>query len=362
MTKSIKLLLIACLLLASPGTFAKKKAVPPAQRWTEEKANAWYAGQPWLTGCNYIPASAVNQIEMWSADTYDANQIDKELGWAQKLGFNTMRVFLSSVVYANEPDGFKSRIDNFLTICKQHGIRPHFVFFDDCWAPESHYGKQPAPKTGIHNSGWVRDPSMSLREDTVRLYADLGKYVKDILTTFGADDRILMWDLYNEAGNNQQKTMSLPLLRKVFEWARQCNPSQPVTACIWKVNDDFQPLNRFILDNSDVISYHNYLPQANHKEEVDFLKIFGRPLVCTEYMARKRGSTFSSIMPMLKKEKVVAINWGFVAGKTNTIFAWNEPIPDGSEPELWFHDIYRPDGSPFDADEVSLIKKLNGVK
>lgn len=362
MSKTFKLALLLCLLTMSMGSFAKKKVQQPvAQRWTVEKANAWYASKPWLRGCNYIPANAINQIEMWSRDTYDAKQIDKELTWAQELGFNTMRVFLSSVVYANDPDGMKQRMDNFLSICQKHGIQPLFVFFDDCWNPEATYGKQPEPKTGIHNSGWLRDPSMSLRKDTVKLYQSLSTYVKDILTTFGKDERILLWDLYNEPGNNGLTTQSLPLLRKVFEWARQANPSQPVTACVWNTAADFQPLNKFVLDNSDVISYHNYSPQASHRDEIDYLSICGRPLVCTEYMARKQGSTFSSIMPLLKERKVVAINWGFVAGKTNTIYAWSTPMPQGGEPELWFHDILRPDGSPFSQDEVDFIKKINGV-
>ena len=251
-------------------------------------------------------------------------------------------------------------MNDFLTICDRHGIRPLFVFFDDCWNAESSYGKQPEPKVGIHNSGWVRDPSMSLRKDTVTLYKNLSIYVKDILTTFGQDKRILLWDLYNEPGNSDQKTASLPLLRKVFEWARQVNPSQPLTAGIWNLGKDFAPLNAFQLENSDVISYHNYDPAYKHSEEIKYLQALNRPLVCTEYMARRGGSLFSSVMPLLKANKVVAINWGFVSGKTNTIYAWGTPVPDGHEPELWFHDIYRQNKTPFDPEEIKIIKKLNG--
>src|SRR5574344_550196 len=201
-----------------------------SQRWSEEKANEWYSKLPWMSGCDYIPATAINQIEMWSEDTYDSKEIDKELGWAQDLGFTTMRVFLSSVVYKNDSKGLKKRMDDFLDICKKHGIKPMFVFFDDCWNEESSYGKQPLPKTGIHNSGWVQDPSVSLRKDTVKLYEDLGRYVTDIVKTFADDERILLWDLYNEPGNRDHFTSSLPLLKKTFEWARSAKPSQPLTA------------------------------------------------------------------------------------------------------------------------------------
>lgn len=331
-----------------------------ATRWSEEKANAWYAELPWLRGCDYIPSSAINQIEMWSGDTYDEAQIEKEMEWAEDLGFNTMRVYLSSVVWQNDPEGIKSRMDNFLTKANNHGIRPLFVFMDDCWNAESHYGKQPEPKPGVHNSGWVRDPSDSLRADTVAMFASLEPYVKDILTYFAKDERILLWDMYNEPGNSEYFEKSLPLLKKTFEWAREVNPSQPITAGIWNLNRKFDALNAFQLQNSDVISYHNYSTCKNHKTEIEYLRVFNRPLVCTEYMNRRDSSFFQTVMPMLKAEKVVAINWGFVSGKTNTIFAWDQPMPDVKEPPVWFHDIYRQDGTPFSQEEIDTIKSLTG--
>jgi hypothetical protein len=354
------LVLCSLCLFSFNAIYAQRRGMNHSFRWSEEKAQQWYAQQPWMAGCDYIPASAINQIEMWSKDTFDAKQIDKELGWAEGLGFNTLRVFLSSVVWENDATGFKSRINEFLTICHKHGIRPMFVFFDDCWNAESKYGKQPAPKPGVHNSGWIQDPSVSLRADTVKLYDVLGKYVKDIMTSFANDSRILMWDLYNEPGNSGHDMTSLPLLKRVFRWARESNPSQPITSGIWYFK--CPALNAFQLNHSDVISYHNYDKEADHATEIKYLKMLNRPLVCTEYMARRNNSRFQTIMPLLKKEKVVAINWGFVSGKTNTIFAWDTPLPNVKEPELWFHDIFRQDGTPFDQKEVDCIKSLTGKK
>ena len=158
-----------------------------------------------MAGADYINADAINQIEMWSGDTYNHDQIDKEPSWAEGLDFKTLRVYLSSVVYENDPEGLKQRMDDFLTICQGHVIRP---------------------------------------------------------------------------------------------------------------------------------------------------------LICTEYMARRNNSLFQTIMPMLKAHKVAAINWGFVAGKTNAICAWDEPLPDLQEHPLWFHDIYRQDGTPFSQEEVDSIKAL----
>ncbi len=326
--------------------------------WTKEKAAAWYANQPWLIGANFQPSTAINQVEMWSADSFDAPTIDKELGWAEELGFNLMRVYLSSEVWKNDPQGLKKRIDEYLTISDKHGIKTLFVIFDDCWNEETIAGKQPAPKPGVHNSGWVQDPAVSLRADTAKLYPVLEKYVKDIISSFKDDKRILLWDLYNEPGNSQHGINSLPLLRNVFKWARQPNPTQPLTAGVWYFETN--ELNVFQLQNSDVISYHNYVNENEHQLWINLLKTYDRPLICTEYMARRNNSRFQNILPLLKRNHVGAINWGFVSGKTNTIFAWDEPRPDEKEPPLWFHDIYRQDKTPFDPSEVEFIKKITG--
>jgi hypothetical protein len=326
------------------------------KKWSNAKANSWYKTYKWLSGANYIPATAINQLEMWQTDTFDPKTIDKEFGYAENIGFNTMRVFLHSLAWKQDPTGFKKHINEFLIIANKHHIKPLFVFFDDCWNKEPKIGKQPDPKPGIHNSGWMQDPGQPASENAAN-YPLLKKYVQDILTTFGNDKRILLWDLYNEPGNSGKGIKSLPLLKKVFEWAREVSPSQPVTSGVWDWN--LTELNTFQLGNSDVITYHNYDKEPDHLKVIKFFKVFDRPLICTEYMARTRNSLFETVMPMLKKQNVAAINWGFVAGKTNTIYAWDTPMPNGDEPKTWFHDIFRNDGTPYSPDEVALIKKLN---
>lgn len=324
--------------------------------WTAEKANAWYDEHKWLTGSDYIPNTAINQLEMWQAATFDPATIDKELSWAENIGFNTMRVFLHSIAWEEDHQGFKNRVDSFLMIANKHHIQPMFVFFDDCWNKVPHAGKQPAPKPGIHNSGWVQDPGQPASNDT-SIFPGLEKYVKDVMGTFAHDKRILLWDLYNEPGNSGKGDSSLNLLSKIFQWARDVNPDQPISAGIW--NWDYEKLNEFQIQNSDIVTYHDYEELPWHLRVVQMLKVTGRPLICTEYMARTRNSLFSTILPMLKKENVGAINWGFVSGKTNTIYAWDTPMPGGEEPKVWFHDIFREDGTPYKQDEVDLIKKLN---
>jgi hypothetical protein len=354
--KNLIILLIVSFIMTSCTEQAEEKSTVH-DRWSIEQTKTWKETAGWMSGCNFQPSTAINQLEMWQEETFDPETIDRELGWASELGFNMMRVYLHSYAWKQDPEGFKDRMNRYLTISRSHGIYTTFVFFDDCWNPVSKPGPQPLPKTGIHNSGWIQDPSVDLRSDTTSLYPWLEEYVKDILNTFSDDSRVVIWDLYNEPGNSGHLNKSLPLLKNVFKWAREVNPSQPLTVGIWHL--DLHDLNKFQIENSDIISYHQYEDKEKHLVWIKFLKFQGRPLMCGEYMARHFNSTFQNILPMLKEEDIIAINWGFVAGKTNTIYKWDEPVTDGSEPDLWFHDILRKDGTPYDTTEIKTIRSIN---
>jgi hypothetical protein len=364
--KNIALLLLGGALLGAPLAQAQKvktktkgtaAAPAPSQagRWSVAKANAWYQTHPWMTGANFIPSTAINQLEMWQAATFDSQTIDKELGWAEAIGFNTMRVFLHNLAWQQDPVGFKKRVSDYLAIADKHHIGTVFVFFDDCWNKTAQPGTQPAPKPGIHNSGWLQDPGDPASRDSATFMA-LKPYVTDVLTSFAHDKRIVLWDLYNEPGNSGKGTASLPLLRNTFAWAEAVRPDQPLSAGLW--NWDFKALNAFQALHSDVITYHDYNEAPAHQRVIELLQTHGRPLMCTEYMARPRNSRFVNILPLLKKYNVAALNWGLVAGKTNTKYAWDTPLPNGSEPSEWFHEVFRPDGTPYHQDETDLIKQL----
>jgi hypothetical protein len=362
----VTLLLVACVMAAVPA--AAQSAVPVEMQsaatrpvWPSQKAYEWYASKGWLRGCDFIPSSAINQLEMWQAATFDTATIDKELGYAESIGLNCMRVFLHHMAWQVDSMGFKQRMDKYLQIADRHHIVTLFVFFDDCWNERYQPGPQPAPRTGIHNSGWIRDPGRRWYDEP-DLADTLERYVKDIFNRFRHDQRILLWDLYNEPGNSDYGNKSMNLLQKVFRWGRETDPDQPLSAGVW--NASLGELNAFQLENSDVITYHDYQAQALHQQTIDTLKKYGRPLLCTEYMARPRNSTFFTIMPMLKKENIAAINWGLVAGKTNTKYAWDMPMPGGEEPKVWFHEIFRENGMPYDPKEADLIRSLgdSGVR
>jgi len=245
------------------------------------------------------------------------------------------------------------RIDRFLDIASGKGIRPMFVFFDDCWNQEFEGGRQPEPKPGVHNSGWVQSPGTRRVLDP-STWGVLKEYVQGVMNAFRGDERILMWDLYNEPGNNDLGAKSLGLLEAAFTWAREIDPVQPVTVGVWR---DIPELNELQLSQSDIVSFHNYNDAASLEAQIKRLKVHNRPLICTEYMARTRGSRFETHLPIFRREGVGCINWGLVRGKTQTIYPWGSE--EGSpEPETWFHDIFETDGTPYRRDEVDFIRRI----
>lgn len=342
-------------------------------RWSTQKAANWYKQQPWMVGANYLPAYAINQLEMWQAETFDAAQIDKELGWAEQIGMNTMRVFLHDLLYQQEAEGFLKRIDQFLTIAKKHKIKILFVLFDSCWDPFPKLGTQRDPKPGVHNSGWVQNPGYEALKDASQ-YPRLEAYVKGVVQRFANDDRVWGWDVWNEPDNPNTSSYGkvelpnkldyvLTLLPQVFQWSRAAKPSQPLTCAPWwgdwSRDDSLKTIQRIQFDNSDVISFHNYDSEVEFEKRVKWLQRYNRPLICTEYMSRGNNSTFHGVLPIAKKYGVAAINWGLVSGKSQTIYPWDSWSKSyTAEPALWFHDIFRVDGTPYRRYETEFIKAL----
>jgi cellulase (glycosyl hydrolase family 5) len=368
-----KTLASAILMLATCVSAAGQTDAP---RWSEKQAANWYAAQPWLVGANYIPANAINELEMWQADTFDPKRIDLELGWAESIGMNTMRVFLHDLPWQQDVAGFRKRIDTFLQIAAKHHIMPLFVLFDSCWDPEPHLGKQHPPTPGVHNSGWLQSPGAKALQDPSQ-YPRLEAYVKGVVGAFAKDDRVLGWDIWNEPDNGNgssypkleaknKNDLVLALLPQAFAWARAAHPTQPLTSGVWK--DDWSdpqklgPGAKIQLELSDVVSFHNYDKAEEFERRILSLQQYHRPIICTEYMARGNGSTFQGSLPIAKKYNIGAINWGLVAGKTQTYLpwdSWQHPYTD-REPAIWFHEVFRTDGKPYSADEVALIKTLTG--
>jgi hypothetical protein len=359
-------------------TLLLRPAAAQSERWSEKAAADWYAKQPWLVGSNYLPKTAANQLEMWQADSFRPEQIEIELTWAQSLGMNTMRVFLHDLAWQMDDGGFRKRIDTFLRIADRYKIRPIFVLADSCWDPFPEAGKQSAPRLGIHNSRWLQSPGARVLMDPVQSAKFLA-YVQEAIAAFANDKRILAWDLWNEPDNlntgsygkqepKNKVELVQALLPKVFEFARAALPTQPLTSGVWKGDwsspDKLGPIEKMQIDLSDVVSFHSYDKPEEFEKKVKWLEQYHRPILCTEYMARPRGSTFQGILPVAKKYKVAAINWGFVAGKSQTYLpwdSWEKPYTD-REPEVWFHDIFNGAGAAYRPEEVQFIREMTGAK
>ncbi len=375
MQKWLKPLLAILLAAAAPMASAAD-----GDRWSPAEAKTWYEQQPWLVGANYTTSNAINQLEMFQADTFDPVAIDRELGWArEKFGMNTMRVYLHDLLWKQDQKGFLKRLDQFLAIAARHGIRPMLVLFDSCWDPDPVLGAQHRPIPGVHNSGWVQSPGRHELVDPAN-DAHFRAYVQGVVGAFANDKRVLAWDLWNEPDNpgggsymdkqlDREQARIEELLPKVFEWARAKKPVQPLTSGVW-IGDDWSPgaksltaIQRTQLEQSDVISFHNYEQPEAFEARVAQLRGYDRPLICTEWLARGNGSNVDTILPIARRENIGMINWGFVDGAIQTRFpwdSWQRPYTL-QEPTLWFHDLLKADGTPYRAREAELFRKIAGT-
>ena len=370
---NLKVRTAVLLTLAACISFALR-AQSGEERWPEARANSWYAAQPWLVGADYIPSDAINEFEMFQAATWNAPLNDKELGLAEGIGMNTVRVFLQDQLWQQDPEGFKKRLDAFLTIAAKHHIRPLLVLFDSCWEATPHPGPQHPPIPGIHNSGWVQSPGKQRLLDRAD-EPELEAYVKGVVGAFANDQRILGWDIWNEPdnqGGDKAEDVAAKvarvdeLLPEAFAWARSVHPVQPLTSGVWEGNwsDPSQEsaTTKIQLRESDVISFHNYGWPEEFEARIKSLEPLHRPILCTEYMARGAGSTFDGSLPVAKKYHVAAMNWGLVAGKTQTYLpwdSWQRPYVL-SKPTVWFHEVFQQDDTPYRQHEVDLIRQLTG--
>ena len=372
----IRLFFFLCLAAASLSAQAlSAQNEPVSARWSEAQAQAWYDKQPWLVGANFIPSDAINQLEMFQPATFNPALIDKELGLGELIGMNTMRVFLQDQLWTSDAQGFKQRLDTFLAIAAKHHIRPLLVLFDSCWEPNPHLGPQHPPIPGVHNSGWVQSPGDERLLDP-SVEPQLKAYVQGVVGAFAKDDRILGWDVWNEPDNDNggrfhedgpAKVRRVnQLLPQVFAWAREAHATQPLTSGVWAGDwsnpDKESPTTKIQLAESDIISFHNYDWPEGFEARVKELQALHRPLICTEYMARGNGSTFDTVLPVAKRYHVGAINWGLVAGKTQTYLPWDswERPYTLQPPVIWFHEVFRHDGRPYRQHEADLIRELTG--
>ncbi|MEY3175919.1 MAG: hypothetical protein RLZZ436_3833 [Planctomycetota bacterium] len=348
-----------------------------AGRWTVERARRWYAEQPWLAGCNYMPSTAINQLEMFQAETFAPAVIDREFGLAEGLGFNSVRIFLHDLLWQQDSRGFLKRCEQVLESADAHGIRVMFVLFDSCWHPLPRLGPQPQPLPHTHNSGWVQSPGVEVLQKPAE-WGRLKEYVQGVIGHFRSDRRVVVWDIWNEPDNFDGGAAKRPgleprnkpelvnrLLAEVFGWAREIDPLQPLTSGVWRDSENIRQLDackRIQLSHSDVISFHTYGDAASLNRCLTNLGRYGRPLLCTEFMARPNGSVFEPHLQLMRDQKCGAWCWGFINGRSQTIYPWDSWTKEYSGPPAeWFHDVLQSDGTPFRQSEVDYIRQVTGV-
>jgi len=341
------------------------------ERWSLEQSTAWAEEAGWIVGCNFTPSTASNQLEMWQPETFDLETIDRELGWAAGLGMNAVRVYLHDLLYASDNIGFLNRVDQVLEIADNHKIGMIPVLFDGVWNTHPELGPQPEPTPNLHNSVWVQSPGAAILHDPEQ-WITLRPYVTKVLERFGQDSRVLAWDLFNEpdqmdrttieAGTRDQKIENAAgLLTEVFDWARSIQPSQPLTAGIWEYDSNLVPVMNSVssiaLEQSDIISFHHYGPENDLATIINGLKQYQRPLICTEWLARSEGSTVDNLQ-IFSDQKVGAINWGLVDGKTQTRFPWRSWWEKVDEDEPWFHELLYADGTSYSEQEANTFRRI----
>lgn len=351
-------------------------------RWSKEKIWQWYNARAWMRGCNYMSADCANRIDQWQELGFEERfkTTEEELKLMQQTGYNTVRLIIEYVVWKEEHDGFMERFERYISLCEKYGISCMIVLANDCMPPknelwampyvgEQHFdrGYHGGKKRSQHSIQSVPAPHFYLDDPTTR--EDYFSMVREIVTKYKNDSRICIWDIYNEPGNANRGSLTLPNLMRLFEIVREISPIQPITSGVWRIKpDESVPLSeveQYALKNSDIITYHFYGGYNDHIRIIKRLKKEGRPIINTEWLARIFNNDVFSLFPLFYLEKIGCYNWGFVAGKYQTYEPWEsiwQSYDKGGHRDTdftkWFHDLYRPGHRPYDPKEIEVIKQF----
>ena len=354
--------------------------------WSKERAWAWYNARPWIRGCNFMGSDCVNRIDQWQEYKFEEKlaTADREFALMASIGYNSVRLILEYEVWDRQHDGFMERLERYLATAWKHGISamlclsnecavrtPTFqpaVFGEQLWQPGFHGGREWG--TWYTHGSDVRYNLLDDPEVAPKYY----EMVREIISTYAHDERVVVWNLMNEPGNGRG-TKSLPHLAKFFEIGREIAPDQPLCADVWRGMKNCRAtteIEQFALDNSDVVSFHSYQSYDANIMLLHQLRKLGRPALNTEWLHRISGQRVQDIFPLYFLEHIGCYNWGFVAGKYGTNepaqVIWQKYEKDGYDAvkhldfTKWQHDLYRPGGRfPYDPAEIEVIKKYTAL-
>ena len=335
-------------------------------RWDERRAFQYMQRFGEVKGCNYVPSDGSNVL-------HSPNQelIRRELGWARNVvGLNCVRVWAGFAEYQTNQEAFLNNFDSFLQICDENQIKVLPVLsIQQMVDPDYDFSSPDANKPqmnfhpSVHGGGWRSsgrlnwtccEPEGAIPSKALNAWPKTKpkaeEFIRSVLTRYAKDERIILWDLYNEAPKAAR-----PLVEIIFQWGREVNPSQPLSAC-WQGHD-----------LSDVITFHTYArpgyetanrnsPGWDFLTELDWARAWGRPMLCTEWLARPFGNTIEAILPFFERYHIGWFVWGLCAvGPAQYQFPWGWPM-GSPPPEKWFHCLLYPDGTPYSAEEILLIR------
>lgn len=352
------------------------------KRWTKEQAWEWYRAGKWVMGVNYVPSITVHGAEMWQADTHDEVMVSvrKELELMRDIGINGVRMGIPFHLWYHERDALLDRAEALYDEFASSGIGVMPVLFNDCVG----FGK-PADITPQFGRGWhayeighhggAKDnPFTGERERVGWTYWDepewrpvMEEFLLAVIGRFRSYPNVIAWDLWNEPGNSNRFGMSIPYLKRAFALARSLDPIQPLTAGVWRYPDDYgtadgadvEPVQRLALDESDIITFHQYDDFDRVKRVVGKLKEEDRPMMCTEWLNRVQDNLIAEVLPYFHDEGIGSFSWGLVAGKSQHFLPWDELWQKRELPLWrWQHDLFDVFHTPYDRAEIELMRSF----
>ena len=352
------------------------------ERWSEERANEWYAKFGWLRGCNFIPSCCANRLDMMQSYEFEKHfeVAKKELELCKEIGFNSIRLFPEFNVWLYEHDSFMENLERYIALADSLGINVLMGLTSEAVLPRGgkyvpkNFGKQEYA-WGYHMGRWplteeqkAQEPYHYLElEETSEKFAEM---IREIVGKYANDERIIVWNVYNEPGIIL-KDRAIPLLKKMFEICREINPIQPLCADVFYSyygKTETEP-ERLALELSDVISFHSYMPYDYLIPQLKELKKLNRPIFMTEWLSRVSHNNVKELYPLFYLENIACYCWGFVLGKTQTNEPWESYWDHyySGDPNAkydfskWQHDLFRPNYRPYDPEEIKIIKKYNDL-
>ena len=354
------------------------------EKWSKEKAWEWYNSRPWIRGFNGYPSNCVNRVAFWQSYNHEnvAKQIEYEFELAKKTGFNAVRTIIMLEIWLYEHDSFMKNLEEYITLAHKYDIGVMLVFGNDCNVPKEFYsfrlgeqnvdcGYHSGIKRGQHSATHVTHGYQL--NDEPEYFDKFCDMVSEIAEKYAHDERIEIWDVWNEVGNSMRGMMSAALMKKTFEIIRSFNPIQPLTADCWTYDADLQPYAEeqlLALDLSDVITFHYYGSYPNMVRIIKNLKErYDRPLINNEWLNRIEHNNVDEIFPLFYLEKVGSYHWGLIQGYSQTYEPWGCYMKEIADPDYHGdkdftklqHDLYRFNGLPYIAKEIKLIKEFSAL-